>query len=390
MTSTAACESGAGPSIWRIFKHTCLQSLSILFHSSVSSAFERVVLVGLHWIAILSYWRGYFRPLTTRRLAACDSVKKALCCACDEKHAPAALLGRDVVTEEQECSPKKCGEKKKPVVAVCIPVYLRCTEDADQLRRLVRSIVLQNVTPDAIVIVDDGSPIAFPDSLDHVKHEFGASTCVIHVERLAANCGPAFARNVAVDISLRRFDPDFIAFTDSDCIADCSWIQNAVRRLQADSSTDLLSGRTYSFDCSLAFLGYYVGRYHDCMGTLNGRRIVREKAVNAEYELLFAPTCNLFVRAGVFEQVRFSDAFPTSAYEDVDFSLVCRSKGLSIGLDPNVIIFHDYCGRSEDSMEILTKFRNQFRKYGQSAPLCAQLHPEFQQWFAVSKSVPAL
>lgn len=93
----------------------------------------------------------------------------------------------------------------------------------------------------------------------------------------------------------------------------------------------------------------HAGTYHDVCGTLNGRRL-------ADGSLLYGCTCNLSVSLAVVD-LTFDASFPAAAFEDVEFCVRARKRGVSLVYTPMAVMMHNY----DEGMWGLFC---QFRRYG--------------------------
>jgi hypothetical protein len=89
--------------------------------------------------------------------------------------------------------------------------------------------------------------------------------------------------------------------------------------------------------------------YHDVCGTLNGRRL-------EDGSLLYGCTCNLSVDIGAAD-LDFDASFPAAAFEDVEFCVRARKRGISLVYTPTAVVAHHYTGG-------LWGLYRQFRRYG--------------------------
>lgn len=100
------------------------------------------------------------------------------------------------------------------------------------LRRCIESILSQSFTDFELILVDDGSP----DSCGQICDEYAAKDSrikVIHQQ----NGGQSVARNSGLDISKGKY----ITFVDpDDCIVDQNTYSDNIRKMEDDSSIDML------------------------------------------------------------------------------------------------------------------------------------------------------
>jgi glycosyltransferase involved in cell wall biosynthesis len=114
-----------------------------------------------------------------------------------------------------------------PYVSVVIPVYNRI----ELLRRCLTSLFLQTYPADRfeIIVVDDGSTEDVAGVIGQMEAGWdGRISCV-----RKANGGPASARNAGIHAA----KGDVIAFTDSDCEAEPSWLELVVGTLEHEKAS---------------------------------------------------------------------------------------------------------------------------------------------------------
>jgi GT2 family glycosyltransferase len=117
-------------------------------------------------------------------------------------------------------------------VSVVVPTHCR----NELLNRCLESLVAQDIFHDRfeIIIADDGG---HRDTWSLVKAWQSRARVAIHYLAVTPRGGPARARNAG----WRRARGPIIAFTDDDCIADRSWLREAIAAMH--SGADALSGR---------------------------------------------------------------------------------------------------------------------------------------------------
>jgi glycosyltransferase involved in cell wall biosynthesis len=243
-------------------------------------------------------------------------------------------------------------------IAVVCPVYLANDEDTKSLHRVHQSLLHQTHQPDLILFVDDGSPLPrestiaqkqtktssaifhvfpFPRGIPppprHDPYEILESDTTTRILRLAENRSPAAARNRGIDHAVAALGDDpghtLIFLLDVDCVAPPEWIENGVAAVLARRpgimdgrpvEPLLVGGLTYGINPA-SFFSFY----HDLFGTLNPRIIRVPDPTTAQYQPLYAPTCNMVILpgdAGCGKKLpRFHEGFREAAQEDVLFCL---------------------------------------------------------------------
>jgi len=234
---------------------------------------------------------------------------------------------------------------------VVTPAFLSSPGQQEQLRRCAAAVLGQREV-DGLIVVDDGSPLPVTDLPGRIE-----------MIRLASNRGPAAARNAGLARALER-RATVVLFTDVDCVPDPGWAGALLAHLAAGADA-AAGGVTRSLGTTL------LDRYHDFAGTLNGRWLLPERR-----SLLYAPTCNLALRAEAVRTLRFDERFPTAAGEDYDFCHRLRLAGGTIGLAPAAVVRHDFAYGS--TWRGLPAFRRQFRRYGEADPLLWEKFPDLR------------
>jgi GT2 family glycosyltransferase len=231
---------------------------------------------------------------------------------------------------------------------VVTPAFLARPHEPDQLRRCVAAVLAQPAV-DGLIVVDDCSPLPVP-----------ALPARAELVRLPSNRGPAAARNAGLERALER-GATLVLFTDVDCRPDPGWAAALADHLAAGDDV-AAGGVTRAAGATL------LDRYHDFAGTLNGRWRLPGRA-----DLLYAPSCNLAVRAEALRDLRFDERFPSAAGEDYDFCHRLRQAGGTIGLAPAAVVRHDFAYGS--TWRGLPAFVRQHRRYGEADPLLWEKYP---------------
>jgi len=100
-------------------------------------------------------------------------------------------------------------------VAVVVPVW----NGRRTIPQCLEGLLRQSLRPQAIYVVDNGST----DGTYEWLQEFAVREPSVRVLREARR-GPAAARNAGIRAAVREGAPEFIAFTDADCVAEPSWL----------------------------------------------------------------------------------------------------------------------------------------------------------------------
>lgn len=166
-------------------------------------------------------------------------------------------------------------EEERPFVSVIVPVY----NGACHIRSCLDALVCQTYPRERyeVLVVDNGST----DTTRDVVQEYPVALLVEDQTQ-----GSYAARNKG----LQHAAGAVIAFTDSDCTPVLEWIEEGARALQSQSA-DLVGGQV-SFTYSSRETGAEIW---DSLTNMQIERNIQNRGV--------AKTANLFVRAGVVEQI---------------------------------------------------------------------------------------
>jgi len=213
-------------------------------------------------------------------------------------------------------------DPRRPRVSVIVPVYNRSRE----LRRLLSALAHQTFGPSdmEVLICDDGSTENVSAAVEEFKEQSGSP--VIHLRQ--SNQGAGTARN----LGLAHARGEIVAFTDSDCEPDPSWLAELVRPFEDPRvgivgglidyrSTQHLSGRCVNFLMS-SMLG--AGGARDPRATVHMKYYPRAG--------------NLAVRRELAEKV---SGFPTPPHgEDLEFSHKVLQLGVRGKFVPSAKVLH--------------------------------------------------
>jgi glycosyltransferase involved in cell wall biosynthesis len=239
-----------------------------------------------------------------------------------------------------------------PVVSVIVPAYIRNNFEKNCLFRLIQNLNNQTFEIKRIIIVDDFSP-----------YEYKIPNLVLY-HRLKMNGGAGKARNKGIEIAL-DLDSDLILFTDIDCVPDTNWVKSHVDTFTFDRNAHIVSGNTKSFNKN------WFGKYHELNGTLNGR------IFKGSDLLLYGPTCNLSITKKVAESVKFNEAFPGAAGEDIEFCFRAAEKGFNIKYSEYAVTYHDFGYVNCKFFYNFRLFVKQFEKYSKGECILLKLIPNY-------------
>ncbi len=256
-----------------------------------------------------------------------------------------------------EWKPSEC--EPEPFVSIVVPVYNR----ADEIGACLESLVSLDypASKREIIVVDDASQ----DRTAAVVGQWDVTLIVLesnHGQSAARNVGAAAARG------------EIIAYIDSDCIADRSWLRDLVPYFQ-DSRTVLVGGYVDSF-----YQKTRLDRYEEAQSPLNmGRDVVVGATAASDF---YVPTCNMLVRREVYLHVGGLDE-TLRVGEDVDLCWRLKEKGFRLLYVPKGKVKHKHRNR------FLETFSRRF-DYGTSEPVLYAAHRDVVKRFPWQHSCMAL
>lgn len=250
---------------------------------------------------------------------------------------------------EQEAAPDT---GFRPSVTVIIPVRDRPVE----LSECLASVFAQEYPRELmeVIVIDDGST----DHTPEVARRFPCTLLFNETSRGQSSC-----RNIGA----REASGEILAFLDSDCVAETTWLRELVvwfvwERIGA------VGGCVDGY-----FIETTVDRYEQAASPLNMGK--RQLIGNNDSSTLYVPTCNLLTRKQVFEET--SGFRPDLLVgEDVDFCWRMRDRGHILLYVPGGRVKHKH--RSG-----LWNMLGRRKDYGTSEALLYGLHPDRRKRFNV-------
>jgi cellulose synthase/poly-beta-1,6-N-acetylglucosamine synthase-like glycosyltransferase len=244
-------------------------------------------------------------------------------------------------------------------VSVVIPAY----NQARLLARLLDSLAaMKDAPPFEIIVVDDASP----DDTGAVMAAWIAAhpdvTC--RYFRQERNQGPGSARNRGVEEAWG----DFVAFTDTDCVAGARWIRALLSGFTDDSIVGV-GGPVSPFNPESLFAVY---------NTVNG---TLQPNVTRDCPIPYLVTCNCAYRREALREVGgFPADIHTPGGEDVAASIALYKRGYRFAFAPDAQVRHDF-------RDTWRSFTRTWRNYGFGCGLVArrmlspaERNPQWQQW----------
>ena len=250
---------------------------------------------------------------------------------------------------EQEAAPDT---GFRPSVSVIIPVRDR----AEELSECLASVFAQEYPRELmeVIVVDDGST----DDTPEVARRF---PCMLLSNTFSR--GQSYCRNMGA----REASGEILAFLDSDCVAERTWLKELVIWFVWDP-IGVVGGYVDGYFTKTA-----IDRYEQAASPLNIGK--RQLIGSDDSSTFYVPTCNLLARKKVFEET--SGFRPDLLVgEDVDFCWRMRDRGHILLYVPGGRVKHKH--RSG-----LWNMLRRRKDYGTSEALLYGLHPDRRKRFNV-------
>jgi len=230
----------------------------------------------------------------------------------------------------------------KPTISVVIPTYNR----KYLLDKTLESLFTQTCPSESyeIIVVDDGST---DNTEELVKKLRKQAHCELRYFRQTKK-SPAAARNLGVSYARG----ELIAFTDDDCIADKSWLDEIISTFKKNHDILGVEGKTKSIESKITPFTHQ-------MVNVNGNYFI---------------TCNIAYRKSILKQIGgFDEEYPSPFNEDLDLAFEVLNHGRII-FTPTAVVIHPP-RKSSFSNEIkkMRYYESEFRLYAK--------HPEYYKKF---------
>jgi glycosyltransferase involved in cell wall biosynthesis len=197
-------------------------------------------------------------------------------------------------------------------ISVIIPTY----RDWDRLRLCVEALLDQSLSRDLFEII-----IVNNDSSDPYPSWFQEKNLLLLEESIP---GSYSARNKGISFA----KGDILAFTDSDCIPEKNWLQNAYSKFQ-DASIHRIAGKVEIF---------FKDKENKTFAELFEHAYAFNQKRNVEV-LKGCVTANFLSRKSLFDSVGVFDNSKKSG-EDFGWNRRANSKGFNLVYADNVIVKH--------------------------------------------------
>lgn len=197
-----------------------------------------------------------------------------------------------------------------PFVSVIVPVY----NDCEHIELLLKSLLCQDYPKDLfeIIVIDNNST----DTSHQIVQRFPVT--LLEENEIQSSYA---ARNKGI----HHAKGQILVFIDSDCVADSQWLRKGVGKILTEPA-DLVGGQvefTFSQKQTAA----------ECFDSLTNL------ALESKVSRGVAATCNLFVKAPIFDSIGL---FPNNVKSggDVQWTGKATQKGFSLVYAPDAIVYH--------------------------------------------------
>jgi GT2 family glycosyltransferase len=211
---------------------------------------------------------------------------------------------------------------KNGKISVVVPFF----NAQETLLPCICALEAQTLRPLQIILVDNNSG----DESARIAKEAAANNPELCTYILEERQGPSFARNTGA----RLANGDFVAFTDSDCVPDRSWLHNVVGAF-GEPRVGAVAGKVRGFRPRNA-----VEKFHSVF-TMPGPSI---PMIYNEFTLSSGgfPTANLSVRKNVMDAVGGFDERMEIYSEDYDLCARVYKAGYRISYVPEAVVYHQH------------------------------------------------
>ncbi len=192
-------------------------------------------------------------------------------------------------------------------ITVAVPVKDR----REQMQHCLDSLLAQDHPAYEILVLDNESSDGTPEA---VRERAAGAEVPVRVEVVPGTVG--YVRNRAADLA----KGEFLAFTDSDCVADPGWLSAAAAALRAKPELGAVQGRTLPQDEIV----------HGWPATLHVEEFT------GRYE-----SCNLIFRRAAFAESEGFDEQVGHFWEDTAAGYALRRAGYETEYVPDALIYHD-------------------------------------------------
>ena len=177
-----------------------------------------------------------------------------------------------------------------------------------------------------MIVVDNASK---DGSFELAKHFFSKAAFILN----ESNLGYARGNNIAIRYALERM-ADYVLLLNNDALVETDTISKLAAAAEKDGKIGILSPVIYREDGKVWFSGGKINWFR--MKAIHENKAVSDKP----YETEFLSGCAIFIRKEVFKEIGLLDENYFLYYEDVDFCVRARRKGLKTSIMPQARAKH--------------------------------------------------
>jgi glycosyltransferase involved in cell wall biosynthesis len=238
-----------------------------------------------------------------------------------------------------------------PFVSIIIPVK----NAENTIRKCIQSVKELDYDNYELIMVNDGSDDRTGEIINDMLKDGRIKSRILNSQ----SKGPSFARNIAV----KEAKGALIAFTDSDCILDKSWLKELYGGIE--SGADSAGGLQLSPEDETDY-GRNVNEFMGRIGFITDYMKASSQMAGLE-ETDHNPTCNVMYKREVFDKTGgfLEDLWPG---EDVELDYRVKKAGYKMVINPKAVVYHYRPKNLEKYIKMMTSYgRVQaflFKKYG--------------------------
>jgi glycosyltransferase involved in cell wall biosynthesis len=240
-----------------------------------------------------------------------------------------------------------------------------CARNAEKtIKECVESVLTQSFKDFELIVVDDGST----DSTKEILKKFQSNSKVKLF--FQTHKGIASARNTGIHCS----SGEFVAFIDSDCIAEKNWLEELLKSFSDKISVS--SGGPNRTPKNRNQKGKNFGLVLDFFSKTGSSYV---KNSNKLIEVSHNPSCNSIYRSRILKEFNgFNERLSSNEDPELDFRI--KRKGYKIVFNPKAIVFH----YRKDSFKKVLK---QAFWFGKGRMQAIKLHLGMAEWFRLIPSL---
>ncbi|MCK9554635.1 glycosyltransferase [bacterium] len=218
-----------------------------------------------------------------------------------------------------------------------------------------------------VILVDDG--LSF-DSGSFIREKY-PEVRIVSSEHKGPSCG----RNIAV----KKCGSEFVAFTDSDCVADENWLYE-LHRVFIEKPEAVSCGGTQKLPPDASDFERRIFKLYRKAVSLTD--YMKKDSFRGPVEVSHNPSCNVMYRREAFLELRgFKEGMWPG--EDIDLDIRMKKKGYKIFFNPESVVMHYPPGK-------FSVFMSKLYNYGLVQSLLMKKHRVFRKIYLVPSALLAI